>query len=38
MDEVNFDLEEKFLKADALIGENRLSEAAKLNDEKAPGS
>src|SRR5687768_9827554 len=30
MDEVNFDLEEKFLKADALIGENRLSEAAKL--------
>jgi hypothetical protein len=30
MNEVNFDLEEKFLKADALIGENRLSEAAKL--------
>lgn len=30
MDEVNFDLEERFLKADALIGENRLSEAAKL--------
>ena len=30
MEEVNFDLEEKFLKADALIGENRLSEAAKL--------
>ncbi|MEX2231505.1 MAG: hypothetical protein WD824_05060 [Cyclobacteriaceae bacterium] len=30
MDEVNFDLEEKFLKADALIAENRLSDAAKL--------
>lgn len=30
MDEVNFDLEERFLKADALIGENKLSEAAKL--------
>lgn len=30
MDEVNFDLEEKFLKADALIGENKLSEAAKM--------
>jgi|SRR5690606_12232629 len=30
MDEVNFDLEERFLKADGLIGENRLSEAAKL--------
>jgi len=30
MEEVNFDLEEKFLKADSLIGENRLSEAARL--------
>ena len=30
MEEVNFDLEEKFLKADALIAENKLSEAAKL--------
>lgn len=31
MDEhVNFDLEEKFLKADQLIAENKLSEAAKM--------
>ena len=28
--ETNFDLEEKFLQADQLIGENRLSEAAKM--------
>ena len=30
MEETNFDIEEKFLQADQLIGENRLSEAAKL--------
>jgi Tfp pilus assembly protein PilF len=30
---INFDLEEKFLHADKLIGENRLSEAAKLLEE-----
>ena len=28
--ETNFDLEEKFLQADQLIGENKLSEAAKM--------
>ena len=34
MDEpTNFDLEEKFLKADRLIAENKLSEAAHLLDE-----
>lgn len=30
MEDTNFDIEEKFLQADQLIGENRLSEAAKL--------
>lgn len=30
---INFDLEEKFLNADKLISENRLSEAAKLLEE-----
>lgn len=30
MEETNFDIEEKFLKADQLIGENKLSEAAKM--------
>jgi tetratricopeptide (TPR) repeat protein len=30
MEETNFDIEEKFLQADQLIGENRLSEAAKM--------
>jgi tetratricopeptide (TPR) repeat protein len=29
-DHVNFDIEEKFLKADQLIAENKLSEAAKM--------
>lgn len=30
MEETNFDIEEKFLKADQLIADNRLSEAAKM--------
>lgn len=30
MEETNFDIEEKFLKADQLISENKLSEAAKM--------
>jgi tetratricopeptide (TPR) repeat protein len=33
MEETNFDLEEKFLTADRLISENRLSEAAKALEE-----
>ena len=33
MEETNFELEERFLTADRLIGENRLSEAARMLEE-----